>query len=190
MKKFLLNVLSLVTVAYTIYYMSLNEITTNEGALSKTGLKHPILFAVWGILTYISLYFGIFAVSNRFKVTKNIHYVLALAALAGMAMTLIFKFDYSLRVQYLLHCAGSLIFSVCTGICVFITYLYNFKKSLFFSVFTVLIGLILVTDLIFLLIFKQNALIEALPVIFALVLIPITLYIPVKKEKEYADAAR
>lgn len=188
MKKIILSLLSLITILYTLYYMSLNELTTNEGALSKTGLVHPVLFTFWGILTYISLYSGIFAIANKFGTTKRIHFVLASASLIGMAMTLIFKFDYSLRIQYLLHCSGSLIFSVCTGICVFLTYLQNFRKNIFVAVLTVLIGIILVFDLILLLIFQQNALIEAVPIIFALIVMPLTLII--SNEKVPADVAR
>lgn len=188
MKKYALCATSIMTAAYTVYYMSLNELTTNEGALSKTGLKHPVLFAVWGILTYISLYWGIFEIAKKFKVLKNFHYALAIASLLGMAMTLIFKFDYSLRIQYFLHCSGSLIFSVCTGVCVFITYMLNFRKSVFFSASTVIIGIILATDLVLLIIFKQNALIEAVPVLFALILMPLTLIAHKDKERAGANA--
>lgn len=192
MKILINSFLSFLTVVYTIYYMSLNDLTTNNGALSKTGLIHPVLFFIWGILVYISLYINIFTLASEYKKVTNLHIILAVSAFIGMALTLFCKFDYSLKVQYYLHCSGSLIFSVCSGIAVFITYLFGFKRNIFNAVLTVLIAVILITDLILLLIFKQNALIEALPVIFALVIMPATLaYNKFRKvNKEFANASR
>ena len=87
--------------------------------------------------------------------------------------------------------SGSLIFSVCTGIEVFITYMYGFKKNTFNAVLTVIIALILITDLILLIIFKQNALIEGLPIIFALAVMPVTqaVFTLSSKSKETANAS-
>lgn len=186
------SLLSLCSVIYTLYYMSLNELTTNDGALSKTGLAHPVLFFIWGFLIYTSLYANIFTLAETFYKITDLHIILAAASFIGMILTLFFKFDYSLKVQYVLHCAGSLLFSVCTGTEVFLTYLYGFKKNVFTAVLTVIIAVILITDLILLIIFKQNALIEALPVIFALIVMPATLaYNALKNDKkEFADASR
>ncbi len=191
MKLLLNSFFSVCTIAYTLYYMSLNDLTSNDGALSKTGLEHPILFFIWGILTYSALYINIFILARKFDRVTDLHIILAVASMAGMIFTLVFKFDYSLRAQYFLHCAGSLIFSVCTGASVFITYLYGFKRSVLNAVLTVIIAFILCADFILLLIFKQNALIEAVPVIFALIAMPVTIAAETvkKKSKEYSNAS-
>lgn len=190
--KLIINIiLSICAISYTVYFMSLNDLTTNNGALSKTGISHPVLFFVWGILVYTALYTNIFSLADKFHKITNFHIILAVASFIGMLMTLIFKFDYSLKMQYLLHCSGSLIFSVFTGIEVFITYMYGFKKNTFNAVLTVIIGLILITDLILLIIFKQNALIEGLPIIFALAVMPATqaVFTLSNKSKETANAS-
>lgn len=186
------SLLSLFAVVYTLFYMSLNDLTTNDGALSKTGLTHPFLFFIWGALIYCALYLNIFALAKSFYKITNFHIIFAVSSLIGMAFTLFFKFDYSLKFQYFMHCAGSLIFSVCTGTEVFITYLYGFKKNTINAVLTIIIALLLIADLILLIIFKQNALIEAVPVIFALIAMPATLaYNTLKKRnKEFANASR
>ena len=100
-----------------------------------------------------------------------------------MLLTLLCDFDYSKRTGYLLHCAGSLTFSVLTGVCVFLLFLLNYKKNRLYAAFTYIVGAILILDLILLLIFKQNALIEAVPVIFALVILPIHNFTDLFKEK-------
>lgn len=190
--KLIINIiLSICAISYTVYFMSLNDLTTNNGALSKTGISHPVLFFVWGILVYTALYTNIFLLAYKFYKITNLHIILAVASFIGMLMTLIFKFDYSLKMQYLLHCSGSLIFSVCTGIEVFITYMYGFKKNTFNAVLTVIIALMLITDLILLIIFKQNALIEGLPIIFALAVMPVTqaVFTLSSKSKETANAS-
>jgi hypothetical protein len=189
--KLIINIiLSICAISYTVYFMSLNDLTTNNGALSKTGISHPVLFFVWGILVYTALCTNIFSLADKFNKITNFHIILV-ASFIGMLMTLIFKFDYSLKMQYLLHCSGSLIFSVCTGIEVFITYMYGFKKNTFNAVLTVIIALILITDLILLIIFKQNALIEGLPIIFALAVMPVTqaVFTLSSKSKETANAS-
>lgn len=190
--KLIINIiLSICAISYTVYFMSLNDLTTNNGALSKTGISHPVLFFVWGILVYTALYTNIFSLADKFHKITNLHIILAVASFIGMLMTLIFKFDYSLKMQYLLHCSGSLIFSVFTGIEVFITYMYGFKKNTFNAVLTVIIALILITDLILLIIFKQNALIEGLPIIFVLAVMPVTqaVFTLSSKSKETANAS-
>ena len=183
--KFIANTaISLCAAVYTIFYMSLNDLTSNEGALSKTGLSHPVLFFIWGTLVYIALYINIFSLAKTFGRITSFHIIFAVSALIGMGLTLFFKFDYSLKTQYFLHCAGSLIFSVCTGVA-------GFKKNVFNAVLTMIIGVILLTDLILLIIFKQNALIETVPVLFALIAMPVTLAYNQyrKKNKEFADAS-
>ena len=103
-----------------------------------------------------------------------------------MALTLACDFDYAKQTEYLLHCAGSLTFSVLTGVCVFVLFLLNYKRSKPYAVFTYIIGTILIVDLILLILFKQNALIETVPVIFALVTLPIVNFTDLFKEKAYA----
>ncbi len=103
-----------------------------------------------------------------------------------MLFTLICDFDYAKETEYLLHCCGSLTFSVSTGCCVFLLFLMNYAKNKKFALFTYIIGGILITDFILLLIFKENALIETGPVIFALILLPVLNFTDLFKEKEYA----
>ena len=91
-----------------------------------------------------------------------------------MILTITCRFDYSLKAEYYLHCTGSLCFSALTGISVFSVFLISFKKSNYFKVLTIIIGLILIVDLVLLLIYKETALIEAIPVLFGLIILPVT----------------
>lgn len=187
-KRTAIAVLSAAVITYTLWYMSFGELTINAGALSKIGLRHPVLFAVWGILTYTALYSNIFYLNKMLYPKAMLHYFFAAAALAGIILTVTCSFDYSLPVQYCLHCTGSLCFSVTTGLSVFLIYLRSFGKSLFYKISTVIIGLLLFADLILLLIYKETALIEAVPIIFGLIIMPLTI-LTHKTDKEYTYAS-
>lgn len=176
MKKTLICTLSFAAAAYTVWFMHFGSLTENSGALSKTGLRHPILFAAWGTLTFFALFAdGIYIYNRGSKKFKAFFIALCTVSFIGMVLTLCFKFDYDLRIQYYLHCAGSLAFSASSGAAVFLLFLINFKKNKLYAALTVVVGIILTADLIFLIIFQESALIEGVPVIFALISMPIVI---------------
>lgn len=186
MKKIILVSLSASALIYTLWYMHFGSLTDNSGALSTTGLNHPIAFTVWGVLTFAALYSNILYAYREIPQRHKFQYILCGASAIGMALTLACDFDFSKQTEYIFHCAGSLTFSVLTGICVFALFLLNYKRSKPFVIFTYIIGAILIVDLIALIIFKQNALIETVPVIFAFVTLPIVNFTDLFKEKDYA----
>ena len=149
--------------AYTIWYMHYGVPYENSGALSKIGLAHRGAFVVWGVLTFTALAVSIISAYRRY--TKNKIYIpLLFISAVGMALTLIFRFDFNIKPDYYFHCVGSLIFSVVTGITVFVLFALCYKQHILFKVFTYTTGTVLIIDLICLLIFKETGLIEALPI--------------------------
>lgn len=155
--------LSIAAFAYTIRYMHFATPYKNSGALSKIGLEHHGLFIIWGVLTFSALAYNLIIAYKRY--TKSRLYIPMLAvAFVGMVMTLCFDFDYDKKPDYYFHCGGSLAFSIIMGITVFFLFALCFKKALLFKVMTIITAGILIVDLICLLIFKENALIEVLPV--------------------------
>lgn len=80
------------------------------------------------------------------------------------------------------------LFSASSGAAVFLVFLINFKKNKLYAALTVVIGIILSADLIFLIIFQERALIEGVPVIFALISMPIVI-LSERKAKEGTYAA-
>lgn len=186
MKKYIFTLLSAAALIYTLWYMHFGSLTDNSGALSTTGLSHPVAFTIWGVLTFVALYSNILHAYAELQRKHKFQYFLCGVSAVGMALTLACDFDYAKQTEYLFHCAGSLTFSVLTGVCVFVLFLLNYKKSKPYAVFTYIIGTILIVDLIMLILFKQNALIETVPVIFALITLPIVNFTDLFKEKAYA----
>lgn len=163
-------ILSIITVIYTLWYMSFKNPVENAGALSKIGLEHKGYFIIWGMLTFLSLSLGIIIGYRKTLKTKAYIPLLVLAG-AGMALTLAFEFDYSKMPDYYFHCVGSLTFSVIMGITIFLLFLLNFKKGAVYKLFTFASAGILLVDLILLLIFKETGLIEALPVFLGYIML-------------------
>lgn len=183
MKKTIYTLLSTASIFLTLWLMHYGSLTENSGALSKTGLKHPFIFFIWGIITYSALHLNIIYGMRKINKANRIYYTLSAVAGAGMILTVTCDFDYTMRVQYYLHCTGSLVFSAITGILVFILFLYQFRKNNIYKVLTIIIGGILIIDLILLIIFQETALIEAVPIIFGLIILPIfNFYV---RDKEY-----
>lgn len=176
-KKIFCIFLSAAAVIYSIYYASLGGFKGYSGALSKIGLQHPVLFAIWGLLTCTALFYNITAAlrENKFK----FHYPMLAAAGVGMLLTVTFDFDYDKRMQYILHCAGSLSFSALTGITVVI--LFIVKKDYIFAAVS---GAVLAADLIMLIIFKETAFIELTPIFAGLIMLNIH---NLKKEKKAVE---
>ncbi len=149
--------------AYTVWYMHYGVPYKNEGALSKIGLTHHTEFLIWGILTFAVLALLITQAYRRYVKTKVYIPLLTLSAV-GMALTLAFPFDYDIKPGYYFHCAGSLIFSIVTGATVFTLFALCYKKDRIFKIFTCATAVILLTDAVCLLIFKETGLIESVPV--------------------------
>ncbi len=163
MKETLSGLLSTVATVYTIWYMHFGIPYKNSGALSKIGLEHHALFAIWGVLTFSALAFAITLAYKKHLKTKIYIPFLAISGI-GMLLTLTNDFDFDKRAEYFLHCGGSLTFSAVTGITIFLLFLLSYKKNLMFKIFTYISAVVLVSDLICLLIFKETGLIEALPI--------------------------
>ncbi|MCM1114468.1 MAG: hypothetical protein NC397_03135 [Clostridium sp.] len=166
MKKIINILLILIAGCYSLYYASLGGFRGNAGALSKIGLTHHILFIIWGIITYFVLSYNIVV---GFRQTKYKFYIIPLIIAAiGMILTLAFDFDYALHTDYMLHCIGSMTFSIVMGILVFVLFLLRKEYIL-----TAVCGSILAADFILLIIFKETAIIELLPIFSGYVMLGI-----------------
>ncbi|MCM1285338.1 MAG: hypothetical protein NC213_09405 [Acetobacter sp.] len=173
MKKFLCIILPAITAIYSLCYANFGGFIGNESAMSKIGLEHPLLFAIWGLMTLASL--GINLIIG-FSKTKYRFYIALIAISAiGMMMTIIFDFDYSKHTEYMLHCIGSMTFSLVTGITVFLLFLLT-KKYIMMTITCVL----LLTDLILLIIYKETAFIELMPIFAGYIILG---YNNMRKEK-------
>ncbi len=162
--------LSAACVVYTLIYMRYAAPWTNAGALSTIGLRHRAEFTVWGLLTIAALSVSVYTAYSQKVKTKVYLPLLAVSAL-GMAMTLIFRFDYDIKPDYYYHCAGSLMFSISMGINVFLLFLLSKRKAL-----CTVTALILISDIIFLIIFKETGLIEAVPIFAGIIMLNIYIF--------------
>ena len=152
-----------VSCVYTIWYMQLGDIFKNSGALSTIGLDHPVLFAVWGILAQGAMLLNIGTMYKRAGIHKKFYKVLLALSTLGMAMTLLFPFDYDMRLYYFLHCTGAFLFTGTNGAAILIYFLLRRREH---PAFWALFGCgcaVLSASVILLLITKETAFNETLP---------------------------
>ncbi|MDE6155699.1 MAG: hypothetical protein K2F67_04600, partial [Eubacterium sp.] len=128
-------------------------------------------------LTYTTLSFGI--ILGLKKAKDRLFIILLIIALIGMILTLCFDFDYDKHTQYIFHCIGSLTFSAVMGITVFLLFLIN--KSYYLTAAS---GIILITDLVLLIIFKETAIIELAPIFSGYIMLCIHSF---RKENKYIE---
>lgn len=173
MKKIICISSSLISFVYTLWYMSFGVAYKNSGALSKIGLEHKTEFIIWGALTFLALSLNIVIAYSEKTKTKAYVPLLCISCI-GMILTLCFDFDYNLKPDYYFHCIGSLLFSVITGVTIFVLFFLcrNINKTYLY--FTYITGAILIIDLFCLLIFKETGLIEAIPIFAGYILLGIT----------------
>lgn len=173
MKSKLSALLCVITAVYTLWYMHFGTAYKNSGALSKIGLEHRILFGAWGVLTYISLAFAITLAYRKLSDKKFFIPLLAVSGI-GMALTLINRFDFNIKIEYYLHCIGSLAFSAVMGITIFLLYFTVRKKSRINMIFCIITAVILLCDMICLFIFKETGLIEVIPIFAGYIILSVT----------------
>lgn len=166
-------IISFAAMIYTMWYMRLGVPYKNSGALSKIGLEHRLLFAIWGILTYTALTIGIKLAFEKTE-KRKLYIPFCIASGIGMAMTLINRFDYDIKLEYYLHCTGSLLFSASTGVCIFLLFFLLKSRKKIYLILCIITATILLIDLICLIIFKETGLIEAVPIFTGYILLAIT----------------
>ena len=183
MKKYLSLILCIISGGYMLWYMHFGVPWTKGGALSKIGLYHRGYFIIWGGLTFIALAYALTLAYRRYLKTRAYIPLLSVCA-AGMALTLMFDFDYDKMPDYWFHVIGSLAFSAVSSVTVFLLFLLCYKKGFVFKLFTCLTAATLITDTVLLLIFKETGLIESVPILLAYIML---CTVNLKKEKEYAS---
>lgn len=164
MKKALCLSSVVISIIYTAFYLHFGGLFGNASALSKVGLDYPVCFAIWGVLTFTAL-----SINITYAYINTKYYKLAfllIISFVGMALTLSCDFDYSKHSEYLAHCIGSLAFSAVTGTLVFLLFLLT-KRYIRASI----CAIILLVDLVLLLIFKETALIEIVPIFAGYILL-------------------
>jgi len=177
-------VFTIIAAAYSCRMLAMSDIGGDCISYIRAAL-YLLLFALWGAGTYGVLYLLLYTMYNKQK-RRGLCHGLLLPAGVGMALTVCCPFDFERHNLWLLHCIGSLAFSVLSGVAIFLCFLFSFKKGRFWQCATVFWAALMIGDLILLLIYKETGLIEATPVLAGVVLLNIAIY---QKEKVTAYAA-
>ena len=109
MRKAFIIVISVLAVLFTLWYMHFGSLTENSGALSVTGLSHPVYFTIWGILTFCGIFSNLLLAYKKFLPKQNFQYIFFVLSAVGMILTLAFDFDFLFQLQVVFSCCFFLI---------------------------------------------------------------------------------
>ena len=160
---------------YTVWYISHGNIFENSGALSTIGLTHPVLFAVWGLTSQITIGINIKNmygnISKKFKFTN----ILLFLSTLGIVFTVVFKFDYDLKVNYILLCMWAFSFTVFNFLNVILYFIIKFKDSFIYRLAEYLCLIAITVSLVLLIITKETALNETIHLFTAYIVFTINI---------------
>lgn len=157
-------------VGYTCWYLGFGDPTTASGALSTIGLRHPLLFSIWGVLTACALLLNIARMYWRFRYKNRYSIYLLGLGLVSMAITLLVPFNAHNMFQYLLHCYGAISYIIYNAVAMIILFVKFYRKpSLLF-----LAGLtttVLLTTLGLFLVLGESGILEVVPMAFSFIVL-------------------
>jgi len=175
------KVLLTVTFGYIFCFLFLMDYTNPEmnifyrwSTTSQSALRHPILFAIYGMLMLISFLVNLDYLRRRYEVSSKIVAVLQYLGSLGMLVTLFVKTsqekDLKGIVMYEVHQKAAIVFGAASAFCLFGVILLLYKKSKRFLPF-VIGGIIFIVTVIPAFIFKLCGFVETAPTMIAMVVL-------------------
>lgn len=167
-----------VSVCYTVWYLHFGNPAEAQGALSTIGLKHPVLFALWGAVTEAALFLNIrrMYVSCKYK-NRWASAMLVLAALSILTTVLV-PYEYRNLFFYITHCAGAISFVIYNGAALLILFVKYNRKSAVFRVTMYLTITVLLSTLVLFAALGESGLLETIPLFLAYVIVSLVNFTP------------
>lgn len=185
--------LILIAIGYTLWYLSFSDPMKSYGALSYIGLKHPVLFAIWGLLAESALYLNIKNAYRQAGYNNKYGQWMLNLAITSMLITIMVPFDFDRMVQYIAHCYGAISFIIYNGVAMLILFFRFYQKKAYLLAGCASAVILLSTLLLFLLI-GESGVLETTPLFLSFLILTTVNFSPqfriskenkpISKEKE------
>jgi hypothetical protein len=147
--------------AYDMFYLDL--MNPLKYSLSEIGRQTPALFVVWSVVSGLALFLNVRRFYARTGSASKVGKICLYSGLVFLVLTFC-NLSHD-PVLYWIHVGTAVLFAVLGFLSVAIGLLKLFKKSLKYRILTIIFLALIFADLIFLVIFKQMALYEFIPLI-------------------------
>lgn len=178
--------------AYTVWYMFLSDPLQSYGALSYIGLKHPILFSVWGFLVESALMLNIGRMFLKFNYRNSYALFLLLLGLVSIIITIWVPFNYNDKIKFFVHCYGAISFTIYHGVSMIFLFVQKRRIKKIFLPTAFIIGIIMLMTLGALIAFGESGILEVSPMLASFLILALVNYTkifePVKVTVDFQTA--
>lgn len=162
--------LMLIALVYTYWYLSFSNPFKSYGALSIIGLTHPVLFAVWGLLTETALYINIELAYRKTGYRSKCGRLLLNLAVTSIFITIFVPFDFERIFQYIIHCYGAISFIIYNGAAMLVLFFKYYRQKPFF-ILACITAVVLLTTLLLFLIIGESGVLECAPMLLSFIIL-------------------
>lgn len=152
----------IVSLIYSVYYMGLRN--PLEYSLSEIGRTYTALFIVWSLLVATAFFLNVNRLYERTGFKSKLGKGLMYAGLIFLVLTFV-NMKKDPIIFYHIHVVTAILFSVLSFASAAICLVSVAKKSKVYLITTIVLFSIVFIDIIFLIIYKQMALFESVPLI-------------------------
>lgn len=152
----------LISLIYAMYYIDI--MNPLQYSLSEIGRSNHLLFIVWCILSGIALLLNVHRLYSRTRYTARLGRAFLYSGLAFLFFTFI-NMSKDPIIFYHIHVITAILFAVLSFASVSLCLIHMSKKMKSYLVLTIIFFIFIFIDIIFLIIYKQMALFESIPLV-------------------------
>lgn len=167
-KEIVCMVALLASLIYAMYYIDIKN--PLQFSLSEIGRYNWPLFIVWCLLSGIAVLLNVHRLYQRTGYSAGLGKIFLYSGLIFLVCTFL-NMSKDPIIFYYIHVATAILFAVLSFASIALCLLYMAKKSKAYLILTVILFSLILIDLIFLVIYKQMALFESIPLVLCYVVL-------------------
>jgi hypothetical protein len=153
---------------YAMYYIDIQN--PLQYSLSEIGRSNWALFIVWSLLSGIAILLNVHRLYERTGYSAKIGKAFLYSGLIFLVLTFL-NMSKDPMYWYYIHVATAILFAVLAFASISLCLLYMAKKIKAYLYITVILFALILVDIVFLIIYKQMALFESIPLVLCYVIL-------------------
>lgn len=153
---------------YAMYYIDIQN--PLQYSLSEIGRSNWALFIVWSLLSGIAILLNVHRLYERTGYSSKIGKAFLYSGLVFLVLTFL-NMSKDPMYWYYIHVATAILFAVLAFASISLCLLYMAKKIKAYLYITVILFALILVDIVFLIIYKQMALFESIPLVLCYVIL-------------------
>lgn len=156
----------IISLVYAMYYIDI--LNPLKYSLSEIGRYNTALFVVWCLLSGIAILLNVHRLYARTGYTAKLGKAFLYSGLIFLVATFL-NMSKDPIIFYWIHVATAILFSVLSFASIALCFIFMSKRKKSYLILTIILFALLLVDIIFLIIYKQMALFESIPLVLCYV---------------------